>query len=56
MNFIARAMQQGYLNSTAYAFEPNANYSLSGSILVGGYNQNNVVGNVSWESSPFNSS
>jgi hypothetical protein len=52
---VANAFQQGYLNSTTWAYEPSTWWVLDsgttyvpGTILIGGYNPASVYGPIQW--------
>lgn len=36
--WLQRAVEAGYLNSTTWSYEPGPNGSITGSMLLGGYN------------------
>ena len=46
--WLQRAVEAGLLNSTTWSYEPGRNGSVAGSMLLGGYNQTLIQGNITW--------
>jgi hypothetical protein len=38
-SFLVQALNQGLINSRVWAYAPNADYRLSGSVTIGGFNE-----------------
>jgi hypothetical protein len=52
-SFLTQAVIDGKIPSTTWSYQPSGDFSVAGSMVIGGYNVSQIVGEINWVPSPI---